>query len=138
MQWGVTSVAACSCWHNNKVVVQYWESELVGQFYSNAILFCLTPPTAALYPSSPVMFLLLFESHFVTWSLLVVFHLQLPPAFFILVLSYFFYYSSLYTQGWNLQAGRIPLCLGLGMKISTSVVPISVASAEHMIRVLCS
>ena len=46
-------------------VVQYWESEHVRQFYSGAILFCLTPPTAALYPSSPVMFLLLLESHFV-------------------------------------------------------------------------
>ena len=54
-----TSVATCS------KVVQYWRTECVRQFYSNAIPFCLTPPTAALYPSSPLMFLLLLESHFV-------------------------------------------------------------------------
>ena len=125
--------------HFSELLQQYWESEHVRWFYSDAILFCLTPPTAALYPSSPVMFLLLFESHFVTWSLLVVFCLQPPPAFFhrcSLLLP--FYYSSLYTQGWNLQAGIISLCLGLGMKIFASACPISVASVEHMIRVLCS
>ena len=137
-----TSVPTRSCWCNNKVVQYIWTCKTVLQWYR--ISFCLTPPTVALYLSSPVMFLLLFESHFVTWSLLVVFHLQLPPAFFILVLShyslpsgYFFpsYYSSLYMQGWNLQlfllhvihkSGAQQVPMSQACVLDTFIVPFSV------------
>ena len=94
-----TSVATCS------KVVQYWRTERVRQFYSNAIPFCLTPPTAALYLGSLVMFILLFESHFVTWSLLIVFLSFATTSSFLhpCSLLYPFYYSSLYTQGYYLK-----------------------------------
>ena len=128
-----TSVAACTCWHNNKVVVQYWESEHVRRFYSDTISHSVSLLPLLHYIQALLSCFSCCWSHTLSFGLcsssFICSYLQLS---FIVVLSYFFYYSSLYTQGWNLQAGIIPLCLGLGMKISTSACPVSVASAEHM------
>ena len=96
-------------------VVQYWESEHVRRFYSDAIPFCLTPPTAALYPNSPVTFLLLlitlchsFFAHHLSFTTTSSFlhpcSLSLLTSFWLLFSSY---YSSLYAQRWHLQAGLI-------------------------------